>query len=233
LYVVVELSNTLRLSIVVPALDEAEELARHLPGTLAVADQVVVSDGGSADGTVEVARRLGAVVVEGTAGRGGQLNRGAAAADADLLLFLHADTALPGDGVARVHEAIAAGAVGGGFRLRFDAAGPALALGARLINLRTRLTRCPLGDQGQFVTRTAFDTLGGFRDWPILEDLDFARRLKRLGPLVLLPAQVTTSARRFLDGGWPRTVATNWLIWGLYFLGVPPPRLARLYGKVR
>lgn len=228
----VELPDTLRLSIVVPALDEAVELGRHLPGALALADQVVVSDGGSADETVEIARRLGARVVEGPACRGGQLNRGAAAADGELLLFLHADTALPAQAAALLRSAVTAGAVGGGFRVRFDAESPVLALGTGLINLRTRLTRCPLGDQGQFVTRAAFDALGGFRDWPVLEDLDLARRLKRLGPVVILPAEVTTSARRFLRG-WPRTVATNWLIWSLYFAGVAPRRLARLYDKVR
>jgi rSAM/selenodomain-associated transferase 2 len=223
----------LQLSIVVPTLDEATQLGRHLTRALEVADQVVVSDGGSADGTVEIARRLGALVVAGPPGRGGQLNRGAAAADGDLLLFLHADTALPADAGASIRGAVAGGAVGGGFRVRFEAGGPTLRLGARLINLRTRWTHCPLGDQAQFVTRRAFQALGGFHDWPILEDLDFARRLKRLGPVALLDAEVTTSARRFVDGGWPRTVATNWLIWSLYFLGVPPQWLARLYGKVR
>ncbi len=108
-----------------------------------------------------------------------------------------------------------------------------LRLGARLINLRTRLTGLPLGDQAQFVTREAFDRLQGFRDWPILEDLDFALRLKRLGRTVLIDERVTTAARRFLEQGIVRTVSTNWLIWGLFLLGVPPQRLARLYRHIR
>ena len=224
----------MRLAIVVPTLDEEDALRRNLPAALAAADEVVVSDGGSGDGTVELARRLGARVLSGPVGRGGQLNRGAGAAQAaDVLLFLHADTTLPACGAAAVREAVASGASGGAFLLRFDVDRPAQRLGAWLINRRTRLLRLPLGDQAQFVTREAFARLGGFRDWPILEDLDFAIRLRRLGGMTLIEEPVTTAARRFRELGVPRTVATNWLIWTLYFLGVSPHRLARLYRQIR
>ena len=222
----------MRLAIVVPALNEEDSLRRHLPAALAAADEVVVSDGGSTDRTVEVARELGARAVTGPPGRGGQLNRGAAAATADVLLFLHADTTLPPGGARAVRAAVAQGAAGGAFLVRFDSGG-IMRLGARLVNLRTRLTRLPLGDQAQFVTRETFDRLGGFREWPILEDLDFARRLRRTGRIVLLEDRVTTGARRYRRQGVLRTVAVNWLIWFLFFLGVSPHRLARLYRHVR
>ena len=100
-----------------------------------------------------------------------------------------------------------------------------------MINLRTRLSRCPFGDQAHFVRRDIFDELGGYRDWPILEDLDFARRLARRGPIALLSPPVVTSGRRYLRGGPFRTVARNWLILALYFGGVPPRRLERLYRR--
>jgi hypothetical protein len=108
-----------------------------------------------------------------------------------------------------------------------------LRLGARLINWRTRLTGLPLGDQAQFVRRDVFLAMQGFRDWPILEDLDFALRLKRQGRTVLIGQPVTTAARRFVEQGIVRTVATNWLIWFLFLAGVSPHRLARLYRQIR
>lgn len=225
----------MRLAIVVPTLNEEGTLRRTLPAALAVADEVVVADGGSSDGTVAVAESLGVRVVCGPAGRGGQLNRGAEAvgAGADILLFLHADTELPPGAADAVRRAIADGALGGGFLVRFDDQRPDLRLGGRLINLRTRWVRLPLGDQAQFVTGAAFRALGGFRDWPILEDLDFALRLRKTGRATLIPQPVTTAARRFVEQGVVRTVATNWLIWLLFFLGVSPHRLARLYRHIR
>ncbi len=223
----------MRLAIVVPTLNEETGLRRNLPAALAAADQVVVSDGGSTDGTLAAARELGAEIVTGPPGRGGQLTRGARAADAPLLLFLHADTRLPADGVSLIREAVADGAVGGGFLVRFDEGGSLLRLGERLINARTRLTGLPLGDQAQFATREAFHALEGYRDWPILEDLDFALRLRRLGRTVLIRSPVTTAARRFVQQGIVKTVATNWLIWLLFFCGVSPHRLARLYRHIR
>lgn len=216
----------------VPALNEEDTLRRNLPAALAAADEVVVADGGSTDRTPEVARELGARVVTGPPGRGGQLNQGAAAATADILVFLHADTTLPPGGVAAIRQAVAQGAAGGAFLVRFDSGG-IMRLGSRLVNLRTRLTRLPLGDQAQFATRETFDRLGGFKDWPILEDLDFALRLRRTGRLALIEDTVTTGARRFRSQGVLRTVATNWLIWLLFLLGVSPHRLARLYRHIR
>src|SRR5918992_3215528 len=224
----------MRLAIVVPTLNEEDALRRNLPAALAAAEEVIVSDGGSQDGTLEVARELGARVVSGPPGRGGQLNRGAGAAQAaDILLFLHADTTLPARGAEAVRAAVAGGCNGGAFLLRFDVDRPAQPLGAWLINVRTRMLRLPLGDQAQFVTRQTFDKLEGFRDWPILEDLDFAIRLRRLGGMALIATPVTTGARRFRELGALRTVTTNWLIWILFFLGVSPHRLARFYRQIR
>ena len=140
---------------------------------------------------METARAHGVLVVEGPPGRGGQLRRGAEACSGEILLFLHADTRLPDDGPELVRRAIEDGAVGGGFPVRYD---DDRRFTDRLINLRTRLTGCPLGDQAQFLTREAYEALGGFRDWPILEDLDLIRRLKRRGKTVLLSKPVVTSA---------------------------------------
>jgi rSAM/selenodomain-associated transferase 2 len=223
----------MRLAVIVPTLDERQNLDRYLPRIAAVGDELVVSDGGSSDGTVEAARRHGARVVEGERGRGIQLNRGAAASDAEILLFLHADTLPPPGTAAAIREAVAGGAEGGGFQVRFAGDDGWTRLGSRLVNLRTRLTRLPLGDQGQFVTRAAFEALGGYRDWPILEDLDFARRLRRRRRLAVLQPAMQTSYRRYRKRGIARTILVNWLIWLLYGLGVSPHRLARLYRDVR
>jgi rSAM/selenodomain-associated transferase 2 len=226
----------MRLAIVVPTLNEEGTLRRNLPAALAHADEVVVSDGGSTDGTVEVAQALGARTVSGPPCRGAQLNRGAAATDADVLLFLHADTLLPESAGRAVREAVAAGAPGGAFLLRFDRDGFVYRLGSRVVNLRTRRAFLPFGDQAQFVTPLAFRELGGFREWPLLEDLDFARRMRqRWGRrrLAVIAEPVVTSARRFAAQGPARTVARNWLIWLLFAAGVSPHRLARLYRHVR
>jgi rSAM/selenodomain-associated transferase 2 len=226
----------MRLAIVIPTLNEEGTLRRNLPEALAHADEVVVSDGGSADGTLEVARALGARTVTGPACRGGQLNRGAAATDADIPLFHHADTALPHNAGRAVREAAAAGAPGGAFFIRFDGNGFVYRVGGRVVNLRTKLAFTPLGDQAQFATREAFRELGGFREWPILEDLDFAKRMRqRWGRrrLAVLEDPVVTSARRFERQGPARTVARNWMIWMLFALGASPHRLARMYRHVR
>jgi len=217
------------ISIVVPTLNEEKNLRALLPAALAAAPEVVVSDGGSTDRTVAVARQLGARVITGPPGRGGQLNRGARAARGEILLFLHADTTLHPGALEQVQAAIAAGAEGGAFTLRFDVDRPLFRFGAAVINLRTRWLKAPLGDQAHFVTRPVFDEMSGYAEWPILEDLDFARRLRSRGRMVILAGPVTTAGRRFLAQGPLRTVLNNWWIWGLYRMGVSPHRLARRY----
>jgi len=204
-----------------------------LPALVREADEVVVADGGSDDRSVEVARELGARVALSEPGRGIQLNRAAAESTADILLFLHADTRLPEGALDLVRSAVTHGASGGGFLARFESKLPIMAFGSKLVDLRTRLTRAPLGDQAQFVTRTAFLALGGYRSWPILEDLDFIRRLKRIGRVAIIPRPVITSGRRYEQGGVLRTVALNWFLWALYFLGVDPRRIAGLYRNIR
>ena len=161
------------------------------------------------------------------------MNQGARAARSDILLFLHADSTLPEGAIDRVRIKVEDGCDGGGFIVEFDDTSPIFRLGSRLVNTRTRLTRIPLGDQGQFVTRTVFEDLGGFRDWPILEDLDFARRLKQRGAVGIIEKPIVTSARRYNQNGVSRTIVNNWWIWFLFFLGVPPAKLAKRYRDVR
>ena len=221
------------IAIVIPTLDEELGLPEILTRALVAGDEVCVSDGGSSDATVAIARSLGARVVTGPPGRGPQLNRGARATDSEILVFLHADTRLPEGAAELVREAVADGAVGGGFLVRFDPERGSLRYAHRLTTLRTRVTGCPLGDQAQFVRRDRFAALGGFREWPILEDLDFMRRLKRSGRIAIIDRPVITSARRFVRRGVVRTSAVNYLIWALYFAGVSPHKLARLYDNIR
>jgi GT2 family glycosyltransferase len=167
------------------------------------------------------------------------LNRGAAAAHEagrepeEILLFLHADTTLPEGAVELVRQAVAAGAVGGAFEIRFDAPGWVYRLGERIASLRSRWSRLALGDQAQFVRRRSFEELGGFREWPLLEDLDFMLRLRQSGPIAILRPPVVTSARRFAARGPLRTVLGNWWIWTQFVRGVPPERLAARYRDVR
>lgn len=221
------------IAVVIPTLDEEEALESLLPQLLEWADEVVVSDGGSTDGTREKAVALGVPVVQGPPGRGRQLDLGARSTTAEVLLFLHADTSLPPDARSAIQRAVREGHVGGGFEIRFGGASRLAAVGSRLVNLRSRLTGCPLGDQAQFCTRAIYEELGGFADWPILEDLDMIRRLRKRGRVALLPSPVTTSFRRYGSGGVLQTIATNWLIWGLFFVGVSPRRLGGLYKKIR
>ena len=221
------------VAVIIPTLDEARELERCLPAVVKSASEVVVTDGGSRDGTPETARRLGATVVSGERGRGLQLNRGAAATSARTLLFLHADTELPTGALEKVVEATDADAIGGGFQIHFGSENPIYRVGSTVVNLRSRLFKTPLGDQAQFASRSSFEELGGYPDWPILEDLEFIRRLKKKGKIAILSPAVTTSARRFEEGGIARTLLLNWWIFALYYAGVSPERLARLYRDIR
>ena len=215
------------VSVVIPALDEAERIGATIGAAFAAgAAEVIVCDGGSVDATVAVAGSHGARVMTGERTRGRQLNQGARAAAGDTLVFVHADTLLPPGAADAVERALAAH-VFGGFHVEFLE--PGLDYVARLINARTRFTHAPWGDQAQFTRRDTFLRLGGYPDMPIMEDYELARRMKAAGRTTLLPLTVRTSARRFLTRGVIRTTCTNWLIIASYHLGVSPERLARWY----
>ncbi|HZP41613.1 MAG TPA: TIGR04283 family arsenosugar biosynthesis glycosyltransferase [Candidatus Binatia bacterium] len=228
----------MRLAVVVPTLEEEARIGGTLAALAAVPGvaEVVVADGGSRDRTVAVARGFAGVrVVTAPRGRGTQLNAGARVAVGDVLLFLHADVSLPPDAVAWVERALADPAVvGGGFRTWTVAEGarswvvPLL----HLADARSRVARLPYGDQAVFVRRTAFDAVGGFPEQPLMEDVELARRLARLGRLVVVPASVVVSGRRFVARPLRSLVAMR-LFPLLYRLGVAPDVLARLYGDPR
>ena len=193
-----------------------------------LAAEVIVADCGSGDDTRAVALGHGARVSEGAPMRARACNRAAAEAGGEMIIFLHADTLLPDRAAERVE---ASGADFGGFRLRFAERDVRLRVAEMMINLRTTLTRCPWGDQAQFVRREAFLRDGGFREIAIMDDYELAVRMKRRGRVALLPQTVTTSGRRFLEKGLLRTAAINWRIILAWRFGADAEALARLYRR--
>ena len=211
------------LTVVIPTRNEEGRVAAAVRSAFeAGAAEVIVVDGGSSDATIVVAREAGARVIAGEPMRAKQLNLGAREAAHDTILFLHADTLLPRGAAKAV---LKSNAPFGGFRIAFLEDSLRLRIAAFLINLRTRITRQPWGDQAQFINRKAFPR---FREIPIMEDYDLARRMPSR---TILPLTVTTSGRRFLEKGLLRTSAINWLTIVRYHLGVDPEKLARRYRK--
>ena len=223
------------ISVIVPTLDEAAQLATTLASARgAGVREVIVVDGGSRDATECVARRHADVVLTAARGRATQMNAGAAAAHGEVLLFLHADTRLPRGFDASVRAALADPAtIGGRFDVRLVPSSPLLALVAVLMNLRSRLSGIATGDQAIFVRRAAFEAVGGFEPIPLMEDVALTRTLKRRGRIACLRAHVETSSRRWVRNGPVRTIVLMWWLRFLYFRGVPPERLRRRYADTR
>lgn len=221
-----------RISVVVPAHNEAASIERVLQAVLAARPyECIVVDGGSEDGTAETARREGARVLRAARSRGAQLATGARQARGDTLLFLHADTEPPPTYPRDVAAALAGpGVVAGAFRLRIDAPHRSLRVIERLVHLRSRFLQMPYGDQGLFVTADALCRVGGFPEVPAMEDYEVVRRLRRLGRIALCPTSVITSARAWLARGIWRTTAVNQICVAAYRLGVGPDRIARWRG---
>lgn len=225
-----------KLSIVVPMLNEAGEIAGTLNALRRGASdaEIVVVDGGSSDASVAIARPLCDFVFVAPRGRARQMNAGARASHGDVLVFVHADTIVPSSFSADIATALSDPAVvGGRFDVQLDSrALPFRVIGA-LISLRSRISRTATGDQAIFVRRDVFDRLGGFPQLELCEDLEFSRRLKRAGRVACLRSRVTTSARRWNRDGVVRTVLKMWMIRAMYLIGVPPARLKRMYADTR
>ncbi len=223
------------LSIVIPTLNAAA----RLPGCAAslmegldcgLVRELVISDGGSTDATLEIAQQLGATIVSGAPGRGGQLQRGAEAARADWMLFLHADTQLSEGWSDPVSDHIRTNPRAGYFQLGFDAKGFRARFFEVGANLRSRLG-LPYGDQGLLISRGLYRNIGGYEDIPIMEDVAIAKALR--GQLRMLAARALTDAGRYQNGGWYRRGIRNMLTLLRYKLGVSPEKLAAYYEKQR
>jgi len=221
------------LSIIVPVLNEARDieaaLTRLSPFRARGAELIVV-DGGSNDGTPDFAASLVDRVVLAPRGRAIQMNAGAAAARGKMLVFLHADTRLPANADTLMRDHLArSGRLWGRFDVRFDHGGW-MHLIAFMMNLRSRLTDIATGDQAIFVSRPAFEAIGGFPPVALMEDIAFSALLKRLSRPACITVPAVTSARRWRDRGTLRTVILMWRLRFAYFLGADPAQLARRYG---
>jgi rSAM/selenodomain-associated transferase 2 len=229
------LSHTPTLSIIIPTLNEAHSIGATLDvvSQLSSGVQVLVVDGGSDDDTREIADAHGASVVASERGRGGQMHRGACAAQGDVLWFLHADTIVPTDGADLIIEAMQdPTVVAGNFDVCFDGARLAPRFMTWLYPQLRRLGLC-YGDSAIFVRREAYEQVGGFKPFPIFEDLELLRELRRLGSIVHVQATVVTSSRRFQGARFAFTFARWMVMQALYWLGVQPRTLGRFYAPVR
>jgi rSAM/selenodomain-associated transferase 2 len=217
------------ISVIIPTLNAAHHLPACLEA-LSAADELIVVDGGSSDGTQAVASAAGARLIEAPRGRGSQLAAGAQAARADVLVFVHADTRLAPRWIEAVRAHAARSRRPACFRFRLDHPSWQARTIERGVALRTRLFGLPYGDQGLVVRREVYDRAGGFRPLPLMEDVDL---LRRLGRPVLLDADALTSAERWQSDGWFRRSSRNLLCLALWKLGVSPDRVAALYDKRR
>lgn len=221
----------MNISIIIPTLNEAAQIEVALAALRADAPgvELIVADGGSADGTAVLAAPF-ARVIHARQGRARQMNAGAAHASGDMLLFLHADTRLPPGALAAIERALGDPQVlGGAFALRFDQPGWLYDMVAHSTNLRSQLWRSYTGDQAIFMRAEVFRALDGYADIPLMEDVEICRRLRQAGGLRLLQPPVLVSARRHRKHGLIRVVATGWVYQCLYALGMPPFALHRLY----
>ena len=221
------------MSIIIPVLNEATNLERLLPDLpeRCPGAEIIVVDGGSTDGTLQVIERFPCVqLLPNLRGRATQMNTGASEAQGEVFCFLHADTVLPHGALEAIRTALAdPRIVGGRFDINLDSPKLAFQVIAFFMNLRSRLTRIATGDQAIFVRRKIFMQMGGFPNIPLMEDVEFTKRLKRQGRIACLPLRVTASARKWEREGVMRTVLLMWTLRLLYFFGISPARLHRLY----
>lgn len=221
----------MKLSVIIPALNEEANIERCIDSVKKLNPaEILVVDGGSSDRTKEIALSKGVMVIQSEKGRGTQMNRGASYAKGDILLFLHADSVFEDHITKELLDL--KDYVAGFFRLRFDDRSLSVRLVEIFANLRSRLLHLPYGDQALFIKKETFQRIGGFRDYPFLEDLDLVLRLRRIGRLKGISKDVIVSSRR-LKKGYPLSPVLvslrNVLIAMLFKLGISPDSLLRLY----
>ena len=227
--------STQAISIIIPVLNEARkinELIGHLRGLRSdVAPEIIVVDGDPRGGTVRTIRDRQVKTAISEKGRARQMNYGAALASGEILLFLHADTLLPANGLARVKAAMADNCyAAGAFDLGIQAELRIFRITEKYVAFRTRLTKVPYGDQAIFVRRGYFDKIGGYKEIPLMEDAEMMRRIRNRGDKIfIIPEQVMTSARRWEKEGILYCTLRNWVLRLSYAFGVPPERLVKWY----
>lgn len=225
-----------KISVVIPTLNAASALPSALAQfdaarAVGLVNDVVVSDGGSRDASITVARTAGATVVAGAPGRGQQLARGAHAAEGDWLLFLHVDTRLDDEWESPVAAFVASRDEGraAAFTFALDDDRPQARWLERVVSWRCRVLALPYGDQGLLISRKLYDELGGFRPMPLMEDVDFVRRLGR-PRLAILNVRAVTSAERYHRDGYLLRSLRNLCCLSLFFAGMPQRLIVKLYG---
>jgi len=223
------------IAVVVPLLNEVAVLPRLLQDIRKAApDEFVLVDGGSTDGGRQLLQECGARWLASQPGRGTQMNAGARECESELVLFLHSDTEISSCHIEALRSlANRSDIVGGRFDVRLSGGHIALRVIEWFINLRSRLSKISTGDQAIFVRRKVFEAMGGFAEIPLMEDIEFSRRLKRQGRVVCLRQKVRTSSRRWERHGIVRTVLLMWRLRLLYWLGVSPAKLAAIYRDAR
>lgn len=222
----------MKLSIIVPVLNEAQALPLLLERLLPLVRhdcEVIIADGGSSDGSADIAQCAGFTLVRSAHGRARQMNAGAARATFDTLLFLHADTQLPDGAGVLVEQALSDSHQWGRFDVCIAGRPLMLRVVGRMMNLRSRLTGIATGDQAMFVIRAAFDAVGGFPDQPLMEDVELSKRLRTISQPACIARCVTTSGRRWETRGIWRTILLMWRLRWKYWRGVPASQLAREY----
>jgi rSAM/selenodomain-associated transferase 2 len=223
--------NVLSISIIIPTLNEGDMIGEllgylhHLEHSV----EIIVVDAGSSDDTIDRAKSM-ATIVHSPRGRGLQMNNGARFASGDILWFLHADCRPHPDSLRAMGEALTDPAiVGGAFEYNLDHPGFFFRLTEMASNAKNHLLRLVYGDMGIFVRRTVFESLGGYKEIPVMEDMDFCKRLKRQGDIVILPYRINTSARRWMEEGIIKTWFRGYILQLAWVLGVSPDRLAKWY----
>jgi rSAM/selenodomain-associated transferase 2 len=221
------------ISVIIPSLNEEITIGKCIESVRRESGyiEVIVADGGSVDGTREVIGKLNEVVlIESPKGRGLQMNHGAGSATGDIYLFLHTDTLLEQGWSNEIMTALDDGLVAGGaFTLAIDSPEWQYRLIEHMVRTRCALWKLPYGDQGIFVRKSVFEKIRGYKNMPLMEDVDFIERTKREGRISILHKKAVTSHRRWEKEGWIQTTLMNQLIMIMYRLGVDPHRLAQLY----